>query len=183
MKFYLKADKEDNRAVFLTGNFNQWNPHDRAYQLQLRGNTYSITINDADLPETIEYKYTRGGWANVELDRYGNITVNRKVKKTEKRVFDVVERWRLDWGPFKEKFFPKVEVVAEEFYIPQLDRHRKIWILLPYNYYQTKETYPVLYLQDAQNFSRNSTKPIALQWRGLVLGDIMRLILPSDFRI
>ncbi len=151
MKFYLQADQEDTRAVFLTGNFNKWDPHDKNYQLQKNGKKYKITIPDEDLPEIIEYKYTRGGWAHVELDRYGNITVNRRVEKSQKSVSDVVERWRIDWGPFKQKFFPKVEVVSEQFYIPQLDRYRKIWILLPYNYYKTKNTYPVLYLQDAQN--------------------------------
>ncbi|HMU06506.1 MAG TPA: alpha/beta hydrolase-fold protein, partial [Kaistella sp.] len=36
-------------------------------------------------------------------------------------------------------------------FIPQLNRTRKIWALLPYNYHNTDKTYPVLYLQDAQN--------------------------------
>ena len=42
-----------------------------------------IEIDDEQLPEIIEYKYTRGGWGNVEIDRFGNITPNRKIKKGE----------------------------------------------------------------------------------------------------
>ena len=56
-----------------------------------------------------------------------------------------------NWGPFKQEFFPICEVISEEFYMPQLDRTRKVWALLPHNYYETEKRYPVLYLHDAQN--------------------------------
>lgn len=62
-----------------------------------------------------------------------------------------VEKWRLNWGPFKEEFYPKVELIDEEFYIPQLDKTRKVWALLPFDYDESEKSYPVLYLQDAQN--------------------------------
>ncbi len=42
-------------------------------------------------------------------------------------------------------------MISEKFYIPQLDRYRKIWAVLPYDYHTSDKTYPVLYLQDAQN--------------------------------
>ncbi|NNF36484.1 MAG: alpha/beta hydrolase [Saprospiraceae bacterium] len=50
-----------------------------------------------------------------------------------------------------EKYMPLIEVVSEEFEIPQLDKTRKIYALLPHDYYESEKTYPVLYLQDAQN--------------------------------
>ncbi|MFL9833000.1 alpha/beta hydrolase [Chryseobacterium terrae] len=152
MKFTLSTEEKDNRSVFITGNFNQWNPKDYHFKLDISGeNTYSIDIEDHLLTEDIEYKFTKGGWENVELDQYGNITPNRKVKKKSAQTQDFVEKWRFNWGPFKEEFFPIVEVISEEFYIPQLDRYRKVWALLPYDYYISDKKYPVLYLQDAQN--------------------------------
>ena len=87
----------------------------------------------------------------MEIDRFGNITPNRKTKKSQHTELDKVERWRINWGPFKKEFFPIVEIISEKFYIPQLNRTRKIWALLPYNYHKTDKDYPVLYLHDAQN--------------------------------
>ncbi len=48
-------------------------------------------------------------------------------------------------------YMPIVEVVQERFYIPQLERYRKIYALLPYNYYHSNKSYKVLYMHDAQN--------------------------------
>lgn len=152
MKFTLNTAEKDSRPIFITGNFNKWNPKDYDFQLKiLDENTYSIDIEDQLLGDDIEYKFTKGGWENVELDQYGNITPNRKVKKKSATTNDFVEKWRFNWGPFKDEFFPIVEVISEEFYIPQLDRYRKVWALLPYDYYISNKKYAVLYLQDAQN--------------------------------
>lgn len=152
MKFTIISNENDDRPVFITGNFNKWNPKDATFVLKnLDNNTYSIEIDDEQLPSIIEYKYTRGGWGNVEIDRFGNITPNRKIKKGDAPNEDIVEKWRINWGPFKEEFSPIVEIISEKFFIPQLNRTRKIWALLPYNYHKTDKTYPVLYLQDAQN--------------------------------
>jgi predicted alpha/beta superfamily hydrolase len=152
MRFELYSEEIDDRTVYITGNFNNWNPKDYNFQLKrLDPNNYYIEINDEILPDVIEYKFTKGGWENVELDIYGNITPNRKASKAAGKTADTVEKWRLNWGPFKKEFFPIAEIISEEFYIPQLDRYRKVWALLPYDYYVSEKTYPVLYLQDAQN--------------------------------
>lgn len=152
MRFELYTEEKDDRPVFVTGNFNNWNPRDYNYQLQQKdASNYFIEIEDQILPENIEYKFTKGGWENVELDQYGNMTPNRKIKKSKGTTSDLVKKWRLNWGPFKEEYFPVAEVISEKFYIPQLDRYRKVWALLPHDYHATDKSYPVLYLQDAQN--------------------------------
>nr|WP_228376340.1 alpha/beta hydrolase-fold protein [Chryseobacterium sp. IHB B 17019] len=152
MRFELYSEEIDNRAAYITGNFNSWNPKDDRYRLtQLDPNKYFIEIDDQILPDVIEFKFTKGGWENVELDKYGNITPNRKASKSEGKTSGIVEKWRLNWGPFKDEYFPIVEIISEEFYIPQLERYRKVWALLPYDYYISNKSYPVLYLQDAQN--------------------------------
>lgn len=152
MKFYISTDIIDDRPVYITGNFNLWNPKDLEFQMIREDKThYSLEVDDKILPEEIQYKYTKGGWESVELDRFGNITKNRIAFLEEEETEDVVEQWRLNWAPFKEEYFPIVEVVSEAFYIPQLERTRKVWAILPYDYYTSDKTYPVLYLHDAQN--------------------------------
>jgi len=47
--------------------------------------------------------------------------------------------------------YPIIELIDKDFEIPQLGKKRRIWALLPHDYYDTDRTYPVLYLQDAQN--------------------------------
>lgn len=152
MKFELYTEESDDRPIYITGNFNKWNPKDYNYQLkQLDPHRYFIEIDDQILPPVVEYKFTKGGWENVELDKYGNITPNRKIDKSIGKTSATIEKWRLNWGPFKKEFFPIVEIISEKFYIPQLERYRKVWALLPYDYYTSEKSYPVLYLQDAQN--------------------------------
>lgn len=158
MKFNLMTLDEDDRDVYITGNFNAWNPKDPNFKMIKIDNAhYFIDIADEKLPDIIEYKFTKGGWGNVEIDKYDNITANKKVKKTDKQSNNKVEKWRINWGPFKKEFFPNVELIDEAFYSPQLDKTRKVWALLPYNYHETEQNYPVLYLQDAQNLFNESS--------------------------
>ncbi len=152
MKFNLTTADLDTREIYITGNFNSWSPKDPRFMLTRIGvNDFYIEIDDAMLPDLVEYKFTKGGWENVELDKNGDATTNRKAEKTISETHDSVDMWRLNWGPFKQEFFPIVEVISEKFYIPQLDRYRKVWALLPHDYYISEKSYPVLYLQDAQN--------------------------------
>lgn len=46
---------------------------------------------------------------------------------------------------------PGVRVLDTAFYMPQLQRHRRVWIYLPEGYAASRTKYPVLYLQDGQN--------------------------------
>jgi len=52
---------------------------------------------------------------------------------------------------------PIIEIIEEDYEIPQLKRRRRIAALLPYNYAESEKKYPVLYLHDGQNlFDENS---------------------------
>ena len=55
------------------------------------------------------------------------------------------------------QFGPHIQLIGEEFEIPQLSKNRRIWALLPHDYHSSEKRYPVLYLQDAQNlFDENA---------------------------
>lgn len=47
--------------------------------------------------------------------------------------------------------YPIIRVIEEAFEIPQLKKKRRITALLPSDYEESNESYPVLYLQDGQN--------------------------------
>ncbi|MDB5196550.1 MAG: putative alpha-dextrin endo,6-alpha-glucosidase [Flaviaesturariibacter sp.] len=44
-----------------------------------------------------------------------------------------------------------VWIIDEAFYIPQLNRWRRIWLYLPPDYSNSNQPYPVLYMHDGQN--------------------------------
>ncbi len=111
---------------------------------------YKFT-HDFNYPEQLIYKFTKGDWSEVEIDENGNRTENRQTDKHTGIQNEHVARWRKNWLPFKPNFLPQVVLISDEFEIPQLNKTRKIWALLPHDYDSSTESYPVMYLQDAQN--------------------------------
>ena len=160
LNMIVTTDEDDDRPVYMAGNFNQWKTQDKAFQMEKVGRgIYHFTFpEDFNYPEELLYKFTRGDWSEVEIDKYGNRTQNRSCKKHKGVVREHVFKWRHNWLPFKNNFLPKVHLISEEFEIPQLNKTRKIWALLPHDYETSTEHYPVLYLQDAQNLFNESAQ-------------------------
>jgi len=155
----LTTDDDDERPVYIAGNFNNWHTQDKAYQMEkLEAGKYRYQFPaDFVFPEELLYKFTKGDWSEVEIDQYGDRTSNRSCTVFEKEKQEHVFRWRRNWLPYHKQKLPKVELISAEFFIPQLKKHRKIWALLPYDYATSEESYRVLYLHDAQNlFDENS---------------------------
>ncbi len=50
-----------------------------------------------------------------------------------------------------------VRIIETSFFIPQLNRNRRVWIYLPENYTSSKTKYPVLYMNDGQNIFEDSS--------------------------
>lgn len=149
----LTTDEDDARPVYISGIFNNWRTQDKDYLMQKIGNnSYQYEFpNDFDYPEVLLYKFTKGDWSEVEIDANGNRTENRSTRKKSGVQNEFVSRWRKNWLPFKQSFLPQVLLISDEFEIPQLNKTRKIWALLPHDYDSSNESYPVMYLQDAQN--------------------------------
>ncbi len=51
----------------------------------------------------------------------------------------------------------QVLVLSDSFYMPQLDRYRRIWVYLPPGYANSRKQYPVLYMHDGQNLFADSS--------------------------
>ena len=152
----LITSTDDDRPVYVAGTFNDWTVADPAYRMEAtdRLGHYHRTF---ELPEgeRIEYKYTRGGWEGVELDEHcGNAQNHSRTVETGRRWSppDRVHCWASPGLHYRHDLLPKIEIIHENFEIPQLIRTRRVAALLPHNYYeQPDKRYPVLYLQDGQN--------------------------------
>lgn len=63
-------------SLYVAGSFNDWNPGDPQYKLQLQpDSTYALTI-PTNL-DTVWFKFTRGNWASVECRSNGRPVFNR----------------------------------------------------------------------------------------------------------
>ena len=153
LNIILTTDEDDFRNVYISGNFNKWRTQDREFMMEKIGEgLYHFKFeHDFVYPEPLLYKFTKGDWSDVEIDKYGNRTENRICHENYGVRKEHVDKWRKNWLPFKPNFLPQVKLISDEFEIPQLNKTRKIWALLPHDYDSSIENYPVLYLQDAQN--------------------------------
>jgi len=160
LQILLETDEDDTRPVYISGNFNNWITQDKNYMMeQIGANLYQFDFApDFNLPEELLYKFTKGDWSEVEIGKNNEITPNRSTKLRFGKVREYVPKWRKNWLPFKENYLPKVILISDEFEIPQLNKTRKIWALLPHDYDSSNESYPVMYLQDAQNLFNEKAK-------------------------
>jgi predicted alpha/beta superfamily hydrolase len=155
----LKTPVMDERPVYIAGNFNNWYPEDERFRMKrIKNNCFRLEFPiNMPLPHPMEYKYTRGGWENVEIDGYGNHVFNRVVTNFSGVACDFVPRWVNQNNIGYVGYLPKI-IKIEGFYLPQLNKCRTISVLLPYNYDHSDKKYPVLYLQDGQNLFNPQAK-------------------------
>ena len=155
-------------AVFVAGTFNAWNPGDSAYRLARRaGGTYALTLPDS-VRGPVEFKLTLGSWARVETTAaHGDVPNRAFTIPADGAAVDtcVVAAWRDSTAaPVHSTAGPTVAVLDTAFAMPQLGRTRRVWIYLPPGYARSRQTYPVLYLQDGQNVFDAATS-FAGEWR------------------
>lgn len=142
--------------IYVAGNFNNWNPADPARKLTPIGNgKYMVTLNPA--PGQVEFKFTRGSWATVEGNIGGlaqpshKIFYNGQPKTVEVVILswpDLLNGGGGTLGPTEGS----INIVSNNYYIPELSRTRRIWIYLPPSYgINPGRRYPVMYMQDGQN--------------------------------
>ncbi len=145
---------DDDRPVYIAGTFNNWAAGDEAYRMEAdsRPGTYRRTFQFDEENLRVEYKYTRGGWEGVELGPHGESADNR-VRHVHEHwlAADRVGNWASPGLQYREELLPIIEIIHENFEIPELIRTRRVAALLPHDYYSSGKRYPVLYLQDGQN--------------------------------
>lgn len=160
-------------GVFIASNLNGWNPSDSSFMLKKQAaNQYVFSYNIGQLSEavsfplTVEYKYTKGSWDCVEKTISGQDVSNRTFlllnKTTSLTIRDTVALWG---SPRVSTATTNVLLLEENFFIPTLQRYRKIWVYLPLDYEKNlQKRYPVLYMHDGQNLFDNAIAPFG-EWQ------------------
>ena len=143
--------------VYLAGSSNNWNPGQPQMQFENKGRAYTLTIS---LQEgSYEYKLTSGNWETAESGAAGARVPNRVLEVRADTVIELsVPGWTDHYPMQKTSTANKnVTIIDTAFFMPQLNRYRRIWIYLPASYAASKKKYPVLYMHDGQNLFDDAT--------------------------
>ncbi len=147
--------------VYAAGSFNGWNPGSEQHKFENKGDT--IQLNLLLQPSVYEFKCTRGNWQKTEGGTNGSNISNRTITVQTDTVFYIsIGAWMDDAGappPRKSTASANVSILSESFFMPQLNRYRRIWLYLPAGYAAGNKRYPVLYMQDGQNLFDELTAP------------------------
>ena len=120
-------------SIYIAGTFNNWNAGDATKILTPMGNgQFSIVLTPA--VGTVKFKFTRGGWPSVEGNANGSFqpdhetTYNGQPKTIQLPILS----WEdLGGSGSNSTAAPNVQIMDNDFYIPQLNRNRRIWLYLP----------------------------------------------------
>ena len=153
--------------VFLAGTVNNWSPNDEQFRLVFDEALHAHVLHLPEPPPAIEYKFTRGSWVTEEVNQHGQSIENRRWTADRDALLrcDQIVNWRDDTGQ-TESEVDTVNLYCwhDALWMPQLNRHRRIWVYLPPDYDQSDRRYPVLYMHDAQNLFVNAPLP-SEKWR------------------
>lgn len=146
-----------NEPFFLTGSFQRWQPAEEKWQMKPDENgRYVMKVPGIKSGFLLEFKFTRGSWKTLESTADGRLESPRTATiRSDTTIRCVIEAWRDDFPPSTAS--PQVTLLSKTFYIPQLDRYRRIWIYLPKDYATSGKRYPVLYMQDGQDLFDEAT--------------------------
>jgi predicted alpha/beta superfamily hydrolase len=146
-------------AVYIAGSFNGWNPQDEVYKFQW-DNDGNYFINLKLEPGQYEFKITRGSWNKAECTNDGTAIPNRQYNTEANDLLGIIVQGWADHFPPKPKIITaskQVIIIDTAFFIPQLQRKRRVWVYLPEDYRTSSKRYPVLYMHDGQNVFDDAT--------------------------
>lgn len=150
----IPANTPPGATLYAVGTFNNWNPGDATKTLTALGNgQYQIVLTPA--VGQVKFKFTRGAWATVEGNASGGFLPDRVLNYNGQPT--TVNLTILSWedlgggGNGSGTAAANVQILDDDFYMPELNRNRRIWLYLPPDYQSSNKNYPVLYMHDGQN--------------------------------
>jgi predicted alpha/beta superfamily hydrolase len=159
----IPSNTPANSSIHAAGTFNNWNPGDPGSILALNtAGQYTITINPP--AGQVKFKFTRGSWPTVEGNANGGFLPDRVVNYNGQPT--TLDLTVLSWEDLGNggggsggngTAAANVQIMSQNFSIPQLNRTRRIWLYLPPDYNTTTKRYPVLYMHDGQNLFDDNT--------------------------
>lgn len=160
----LPLNTPQHATVFITGDFDNWSGG-KAHQL-IKDNQGHYAVTLPKVAADIAFKFTMGNWNLVETDSLGKSIENRTWHFTEKHdtIFMKIQNWHKPDTIKKSTAAENVVVLHKAFPMPQFkNRTRKILAYLPPDYYESRRSYPVIYLHDGQNIFDDATS-FAGEW-------------------
>ena len=154
----LPEETPKNAPIFISGDFEGWTGGNKKYQLKQDDGVYSITLPQKS--NNLIFKFTQGTWKSAECDNKGKSIDNRiyNFNKPNDTLKVKIAGWSHLFSPEEASTATKnVTVLTKDFVIPQLNRKRKVRLYLPPNYKVSKQSYPVVYMHDAQNLFDKKT--------------------------
>ncbi len=151
-----KPKSHASDQVYLTGAFNRWEPGHAAYKMPASSDGKSRFLLQDIKPGLLEFKFTRGNWQSLESTPEGRLEAPRRaIIHGDTTIRVKIEGWRDDFPASTAS--PQVHLLSKDFYVPQLELHRKIWIYLPADYQHSGKKYPVIYMHDGQDLFDEAT--------------------------
>lgn len=139
-------------SLYIAGNFTGWEPGVPEYMLHKNAQgKWSITLPGQASGTVIKFKFTRGSWATVEKGPLGEEISDRTYAFGSNDSVDVIIYNWADAGGSSSTAADNVKIISTDFYMPQLNRTRRIWVYFPPDYETSGISYPVLYMHDGQN--------------------------------
>ncbi len=152
-------------SLYIAGSFNGWEPGVEAFMLHKNAdNKWSITLAAQTNGTVIKFKFTRGSWATVEKGPGGEEISDRSFTFGSTDSVDItIANWADGGGGSNSTAAANVKIISTDFYMPQLNRTRRIWVYFPPDYETSGLSYPVLYMHDGQNLFDAATS-FAGEW-------------------
>lgn len=155
----------EDDIIYLAGDINGWDPGNPDFALEKDSDgVWNIILPEEPSGTSIQYKFTRGDWGTVEKGSNGEEIANREfVYGNGDTVYVDILNWADNGGGGSSTAAENVSILDDNFFIPQLNRNRRIWIYLPPDYDISNLQYPVLYMHDGQNLFDSFTS-FAGEW-------------------
>lgn len=158
----LPEDTPAQSKIYLAANLNDWMPNDPSFKFSKNEEgRYFLLIDSLEAGTQLQFKLTRGSWDLVEVGKEGKDISDRIYSYEEADTLHIrVHEWKNPKAPSKLKSTRSynVEIMTDSFYMPQLNRYRRIWVYLPPDYDIEEDVqYPVLYMHDGQNLFDDAT--------------------------
>ena len=154
----IPANTPPDESLYIAGDFTGWQAGDPDFVMHKNAQgKWEITLEPQAAGTTIKFKFTRGSWETVEKGANGEEISDRTFTYGNG---DTVNINILSWaggGSSQSTAAENVSIMDEHFFMPQLNRDRRIWIYYPPDYETSGKNYPVLYMHDGQNLFDQST--------------------------
>ena len=154
----IPSNTPSGSTIYFASSINNWNESNPNFTVNSDGQgAWVITIPEGS--GTVLFKFTRGSWTSVEGDANGGEIANRSFTFTgqPQTINLTVQSWKDLGGAGNSTAASNVQILNPTFFMPQLNRSRRVWLYLPPDYHTTEKKYPVIYMHDGQNLFDNLT--------------------------